>query len=357
VLKDLKRKDDSYGKFTDEFFNRVIYPRLGAKNAAVLVGPAKGVDICVIKMGKDALVVCADPVSLIPKLGVAESAWMSVNLIANDLATSGFKPQYLEVEFNLPPQMSDAIFTEYWNSFSAECSRLGISIVGGHTGRFEGSGYTIIGGATAFALGPVDRYLTSKGARVGDCVILTKGAAISATGLLARMFPNKTKDKIGSSLFGKALSYFQKISATNDAVTAASVGSKKSGVTAIHDVAEGGVFAAVCELAMASSLGLSINEESIPVSAETKAVCELFGLDPYRTLGEGALVVSCSKSRAGEVVHELRQNGIEAEIVGDLLKPEEGLKITHGGIKKSLAHDNEDRYWNAYNRAITRLWD
>ena len=73
-----------YGKISKDFFDRVIYPNLGAKNDQVLVGPSSGVDTCVVRTGKkQVLVATTDPISFIPDIGARDSAWESVNLIAS----------------------------------------------------------------------------------------------------------------------------------------------------------------------------------------------------------------------------------------------------------------------------------
>ncbi len=74
------------GKISPSFMEKVIYPNLGARRSEVLVGPAAGLDTCVIDLGhEEALVASTDPLSLIPLLGTEDSAWMSVNLLVNDL--------------------------------------------------------------------------------------------------------------------------------------------------------------------------------------------------------------------------------------------------------------------------------
>src|SRR5579863_2176362 len=107
------------GKISKNFFNQVILANLGAKRNEVVTGPTTGVDNCVIKVGSgEVIVATTDPLSYIPELGPEDSAWLSVNLIASDLSTSGFKPQYIIVDFNLPPSMSGSLFEEYWNALS-----------------------------------------------------------------------------------------------------------------------------------------------------------------------------------------------------------------------------------------------
>lgn len=172
----------------------MIFRRLGVKRREIVVGPRFGVDNSVVRIAKrSVLVATTDPLSFIPELGASSSAWLSVNLLASDLATSGFAPQYGIFDFNLPPSMNDRLFTEYWAAFHKECSRLGLAIVGGHTGKYEGCNYTIIGGGVLFAIGAEKEYLTSAMARDGDDIVLTKGAAIETTAILTRVFPDHQK--------------------------------------------------------------------------------------------------------------------------------------------------------------------
>jgi hydrogenase maturation factor len=37
-----------------------------------------------------------------------------------------------------------------------ECERLGITVIAGHTGRYDGCAYPMVGGATVLAVGPAD---------------------------------------------------------------------------------------------------------------------------------------------------------------------------------------------------------
>jgi hydrogenase expression/formation protein HypE len=340
--------NESFGKAPREFFEDVIFPQLGATRPEVLIGPSAGVDTSVIRINENqVLISTTDPISLIPELGATDSAWMSVNLLANDLTTSSFRPQYLTIDFNLSPVISEKTFAEYWDALSKECARLGIAIVGGHTGKFDGIDSTVVGSGVLFSTGSAP-YLTTKNAKLGDKLILTKGAAISSTGLLAKIFPTKVRDAIGDSLYERASLHFAKISAMEDALTAASVGVGMGGVTAMHDVTEGGVVSALCELANASSLGLRVDTSRIPISEETKAVCTLFDLDPLVSLGEGALVISCNPSKADEVIGALEQRGTNATVVGELVQSLDGLKFKNDSGEVEYSLPIKDPYWEAY---------
>ena len=94
------------GKVPREFLESSVFPNLGARRNSVLVGPGHGLDNAVISLdGKKVLLVTSDPLSVIPSIGLRESAWLSVHLLASDLTTSGVGAQFAVLDVNLPPEM------------------------------------------------------------------------------------------------------------------------------------------------------------------------------------------------------------------------------------------------------------
>ena len=346
-----------FGKPDREYLANVIYRRLGARRREVIVGPRFGGDNAVVRIGPRKVVVAtADPLSFIPALGARASAWLSVNLLASDLTTSGFAPQYGVFDFNLPPTMSQALFANYWKYFHIECRKLGLAIIGGHTGRYQGCDYTIIGGGTMCAIGDEEQYLTSGMGQPGDDIILTKGAAIETTAVMARVFPMKVKRIIGSDLFEKACGYLYKVSTVRDALAAVSVGVHEDGVTAMHDATEGGVIAAVFELAHASRLGAQLLLSEIPVAPETKEICRLFHIDPLISLSEGSLVITCRPERTEKLLAKLHSAEIETGIVGRLTKRRVFCGFDSKGAKQIIRYPKFDPYWKAYWKAASKHW-
>ncbi len=336
----------------------MIFKRLGVKRREILVGPTFGVDNSVVRIAKGTvLVATTDPLSFIPELGARDSARLSVNLLASDLATSGFAPQYGIFDFNLPPTMKDSQFAEYWDAFHRECLRIGLTIVGGHTGKYEGCDYTIIGGGVLFAIGPEKEYLTSAMARDGDDVVLTKGAAIETTAILSRVFPRTVRRALGVRLFDRSQRYLRKVTTVEDALTAVAVGVHRNGVTAIHDATEGGVTAAVMELAMASGLGLELDLDKIPISEETEDICRLFRIDPLISLSEGSLVVACRPAKTKRLLNRLRSRGIEAEKIGNLTSRTRLAYGTNARGRFRVRYPKSDPYWKAYWKAIRKGWN
>ncbi|MGP8127143.1 MAG: AIR synthase-related protein [Candidatus Bathyarchaeia archaeon] len=334
----------------------MIYRQLGAGKRNVIVGPRFGVDNAVVRIAtKKVMVATADPLSFIPALGARDSAWLSVNLIASDLTTSGFQPQYGVFDFNLPPRMPNRKFTDYWTSFHNECKRLGLAIIGGHTGRYEGCDYTVIGAGVMYAVGDESKYLTSEMGQIDDDIILTKGAAIETTAVLTRAFPKTVRRALGDKLFERAQRYLRKVSTVKDALTVVTVGVHKNGVTSMHDATEGGVIAATCELAAAARLGAELDLKDMQISEETEGICKVFGIDPLTSLSEGSLVLTSNPRKTSKIIARLKLAKIEASVIGQLTKPG-AVYSTRDKVRKEIKYPRFDPYWKAYSKATTKQW-
>lgn len=63
------------------------------------------------------------------------------------------------------------------------------------------------------------------------------------------------------------------------------------GVSAMHDVTEGGIFGALWEMAEASGVGLCVDLKKIPIRQETIEICEFFNLNPYQLISSGSMLI------------------------------------------------------------------
>jgi Hydrogenase maturation factor len=139
------------GKITRDVFDSVIYPRLGSRRPEVVVPPQHGVDVGAVDLGDGrVLVVKTDPVFIVPQFGLKKAAWFAVHILASDVMTSGIPPQYAAVDLNLPVSMTDEQFAEMWEGLHGAMAEIGVSVVAGHTGRYEGTDYPMLGGFAMF---------------------------------------------------------------------------------------------------------------------------------------------------------------------------------------------------------------
>jgi hydrogenase maturation factor len=192
-------------------------------------------------------------------------------------------------------------------------------------------------------------------AKSGDSVLITKGAAIGATAILANSFPETVGTKAGAALLRKAKSRLRDCSTVKDATAAASVGLHE-GVRSMHDATEGGVLGGAFELSSACGLPVIVNRESIHVPDEVSAVCEAFALDPLTTTSEGTLVITCNPDAVEELGAALARERVDIYEIGRIGRRSDGrgLLVSSGSSKHKLQAPQPDGYWKAYSEAVAQ---
>lgn len=337
------------GKINHDFFKRAIMPHTGAKNPMVVVGPGMGVDAAVLKVGEEYMVVAEDPIFPGPTTSPDDFGWIIVHIGASDVAVMGVAPRFMTYSLLLPPGTPEDYIAELVKSISKYAAELGITVVGGHTGFYGAVTVPTIGGITVWGFGK--EFVTPAGARVGDAVIITKGAAIEAAGILAcELGQILLAAGMDPNLVERARKRWREMSVVADAQTAFSAG----GVHAMHDATEGGLARGLWEVAHASGVGLKIYRSRVPVPEDVQAVCSYFGLDPYEAISEGTLVLTCDPARSAEILSALKDAGIEAAVIGEVIPESEGRYwVEDDGTTREIMPPAVDRFWEVFFNALT----
>ena len=121
----------------------------------------------------------------------------------------------------------------------------------------------------------------------------------------------------------------------------------KSGVAAMHDVTEGGIFGALWEMAQASGVGLEIYLKKIPLKQETVEICEFFGINPYELISSGSMLMAAEDGNL--LVMNLKKAGIAAALVGKATKGNDRVLI-NGEERRFLEPPKVDELYKAVGR-------
>jgi hydrogenase maturation factor len=340
-MTDKGEKLPELGKASRDFFDRVIYPRLGARDPKIVIGPKHGVDYGVIRVGNQYLAMSTDPFFIVPSFGFSRAAWFGFHIIFCDVAVSGLKPRYLTIDLNLPPEMKESELEEVWDTVHREAREYGISVVTGHTARYTGCNYPMVGGATSIAVGAKKDLRGPFRVKSGDQVVITKGPAIETTGLLAVLFPDRFIAAGGDDFQKEAAAVFSQMSVMDDCAVAREF----PGVHAMHDATECGVWGGLSEMSQAGRYGLRVNEDLIPVLPVVKKTAELFQFDPFCAISEGTLIAVVDRKDAAGLAAAFKKKGITSAVVGEVVPEKEGQKIIRGGEQRVLKHPEVDPYW------------
>ncbi|HVO70467.1 MAG TPA: AIR synthase family protein [Aggregatilineaceae bacterium] len=259
----------------------------------VVLGPRLGEDAAVLDMGDHYLVAKTDPITF----ATDEIGWYAVQVNANDIATTGAIPLWFLATILLPDACATAgMARDILSQIAGACRDLDIAVVGGHTEITHDLDRPIVVGCL---LGEVakDRLVRTGGARPGDVILLTKGAPIEATAIIAREKRAELEGRFTASFLDRCANSLHDpgISVVREARLAVEVG----GVTSMHDPTEGGVVTALWELADACGCGIEVDlfgDES-PWLQDGEALCKAFTLDPARAIASGALLVTVAPDR------------------------------------------------------------
>ncbi len=339
-LKKKERPRLSLGKLPPEIMTKYLFGMTGARSGRVVVEPSLGLDFGVVRLGggrskRRFLIVSSDPIT-----GVRERAgWYAVNVSANDVATSGNRPEFMQSVILLPEDASEEEVRELSSDMHRTAKGLGISIVGGHTELTPGLHRPIVV-TTAFAVS--DAYVTAAGAKEGDTLMMTKTAGVEGTAILGT--DARFNQGLERGTVAAATKYFERLSVVEEAVSAYQTGF----VRAMHDCTEGGVLGALYEMATASGLGLELAESDIPVSRETRRVCSALQVDPLKLISSGTLLVAVEKGREAVVSQAVASIGSNVTPIGRFKKGK--VFIERGAKKVAVTGPPKDEIWRLHER-------
>jgi hydrogenase expression/formation protein HypE len=305
------------GKLDPDRLARVL-ERTGASNPALLTGAAYGEDAAAIDLGEETLVVSADPISL----AADRAGTLGVHVACNDVAASGADPEFLTNVIFLPDDDAETLET-LTAQLDTAAAGIDVAIVGGHSEYVPALSRPLLS-LTAF--GRTDRYIPTGGARPGDAVLLTKGAAIEGTGILATDFVDDLRAAgVAEDTIDRAAAFFEEISVLEDSRALRSV------ATAMHDPTEAGLVAAGVEMAAASGVDLVVERAAVPIRPETATICGAMDVDPLRIFGSGALLATVPPEATDAALDALAASGIEAAVIGEATEPASAVDSANGG--------------------------
>jgi len=297
------------GKLPPELMARMLggLPPVGED---VVVGPGVGLDCAVVRLGERLLVCKSDPVTFVTD---ALGEYL-VQINVNDLATTGATPRWLLVTLLLPAEDTPAAQpARIMGQITDACGRLGITLVGGHTEVTTAVTRPVAVGCLLGEVGP-ERLVTPAGAEPGDVLLLTKGVPLEGAAILASECRGRLVGAFSEQALDEAAAYVTEpgIGVLRDAQAALAAGT----VHAMHDPTEGGLKAALWELAQASGRRLRVDAARIPVPDLARRICEHLGLDPLATIASGALLLAVPPGEAAAISGALERKGIACTAIG-----------------------------------------
>ena len=235
------------GKVSETILKRSIFKQIHTKRDEVLLGAGVGEDCAAMKLAPgEIFVISTDPITGTVK----DIGTLAIQITANDLASSGAEPVGVMLTVLLPEEIEEADIKQMMGEVEEACARFHIQVMGGHTEVTRAVNQPII---SVTGVGKVQEghLVSTAGAKPGQDILVTKWIGVEGTSIIAKEKEEELRKRFPAAFVETAKGFDRYISVVEDSKIAV-----KHGVSAMHDVTEGGIYGALWEVAEASGVGL-----------------------------------------------------------------------------------------------------
>jgi hydrogenase expression/formation protein HypE len=313
----------------------------------VVVSPQLGFDagVHLLDNGK-CLVVSTDPC-----LGVPEEwfGWLLIHYVASDIALFGAKTEFCTINLLGSPSTEPAVFHRVMRQACDAANELGIAIVTGHTGTYDGLS-TLVGVCTGYGCIDRDRLVTPGDAKPEDHILCVKPVGLETAVNFALTHRASAEKLFGAQRTRELAKLVSMQSCVKEALLLAEV----EGMHALHDATEGGLTAALNEVAEASNVGFNVAWEQLLIPEEVQVLREFFGLSDAEVLSmssTGTVLAAVSPEARDAVEDVLRQNGVEAKFLGSFTE-EMRRVLVKNGEETVFPREADDPYARIFQKKI-----
>jgi hydrogenase maturation factor len=245
---------------------------------------------------------------------------LAIQITLNDLASAGAEPVGVMLTFLLPEKLSEAKLRGMMEQAAAAAAAANVQIMGGHTEVTNVVNQPVIS-VVGVGKAKKGRLISTAAARPGMDVIVTKWIGLEGTSIIAKEKEDDLLERYPKTLVDTAKGFDAYLSVLPEAAIAV-----ENGVSAMHDVTEGGIFGALWEMAESSGVGLEVDLKKIPIRQETVEVCEYFDINPYELISSGSMLMAAADGNG--LVRALLAGGIPAVCIGKVMPGNDRVVIS-----------------------------
>lgn len=241
----------------------------------------------------------------------------------NDLACCGAVPMYLSLSFILEEGFFLKDLDKIMQSISRAAKSANIKIITGDTKVVpRGKGDKIFINTSGIGIINTNANLSYNRISAGDRIIIN--GEIASHGIAVMTAREGIMQNSGITSDTQPLNgLIQSILNCSD------------DIKFLRDPTRGGLASSLNEIAKSAELGISINEEAVPIAENVKSACELFGFDPMYVANEGKVLIFVSETDSNKVLNIMKQHpmGEKSAIIGEVTQSNKGrvlIKTAYG---------------------------
>ena len=228
--------------------------------------------------------------------------------VVNDLATRGAKTVGVGVHIMLPPYAYESrlkVMMEYVEQAAQE-QDVQIMCAKAEVSSAVSKAIVYVNGIGVLKKGTL---LQSKMGKADQDIVLLKWIGLEGTLRVMREKEEELSKRFVPSFFNQIKELEPQLFSGKELELA-----REFGVSAMHQIASGGILAALWEIAESSNVGIEVDLKKMTIKQETVEVCEYFHLNPYQLTSVGSVLIFTG--RGEELVEKFSEEGIQASLLG-----------------------------------------
>lgn len=252
---------------------------------------------------------------------------LAIHGTVNDLAMCGAQPLALSAGLILEEGLPMQDLWRVVQSMQQAARNVGAPIVTGDTKVVDhGKGDGVFINTTGIGLIPAGVDISPRRARAGDVVLVSGTIAVHGIAIMSMREGLAFETVLRSD------------SAPLHDMVSSLLETSGEQVHVLRDPTRGGVASALNEIAASASLGIRLQEDTIPIDEEVRGACEILGLDPLYVANEGKFLAIVAREAADSALAALQSHplGRSAAIIGEVVENHPGrvfLRSRIGGTR------------------------
>lgn len=307
----------SGGRLSEQLIERIFLPHLGNKILNDLE------DAAVVENDSNRLAVSTDSFVVKPIFFPGgDIGSLAVHGTVNDLAMRLAKPKFLTASFIIEEGFLIKDLDTIVESFAKACRQAQVLTIAADTKVVnKGAGDCVYINTTGIGSILVEIPPAVSRAQPGDVVIVS--GDIGRHGIAVMCARENLEIESGLLSDSTCLTF-----------AALDLAKYAPGIHVMRDVTRGGLASVLTEIAVASKVGIEIDDSAVPICPEVRGACELLGLDPLYVACEGRFICIVEPSIANEVVQTIKKHepGRDAVVIGKVTETDNNKVISRTAI-------------------------
>jgi hydrogenase expression/formation protein HypE len=221
---------------------------------------------------------------------------LAVNGTVNDLAMAGARPLYLSASFILEEGLPMSMLWQIVQSMQQAAQIANVQIVTGDTKVVDkGKGDGIFINTAGVGMIESDLTISPQFVRLGDAILLNGDIGRHGMAIMAVREGLEFETVIDSDTAPLADLVLKLLAAGIE-------------IHMLRDLTRGGLASALNEISLAANVGISIDENLIPMREDVQGACEILGFDPLYVANEGRFIAFIPQQQVETALQIMRSH-------------------------------------------------